>query len=129
MFDHENAVSDWAERVTRRIPALAPHMDEITDHLLAQIEERMAQGETAEQAFAVTITAFGEPGEISRELRSRGRLLGAAQIAGALVWTGGIVASGWAGHDHTNLLLMAYTVTTLLPLSTLEHRARRRANC
>lgn len=128
MLDHERAVTEWAQRVSQRIPALAPQMDEIVDHLLTAIEDRIGDGATAEEAFNSTIAAFGEPADVSREFKRHVRALAMAQITAALVWATAIVASAWAGQDHTSLLLVAYLFTTLIPLSIIERRQRRRSS-
>lgn len=67
MSQPDEMVDAWVEGVASSEPELAPHLDEIADHLLSAARERMAAGTPAPEAFAAAVAAFGAPRDLASQ--------------------------------------------------------------
>ena len=122
MFDLEKAVCDWADAIRRDAPALEGHIDEIVDHLMTSIEARIEHGDTAEAAFLASVSDFGDTAALTTTGPKWARRLAVSHIVAALVWATVIVWFGQTGHDIARHLIIAYAVTTFVPLVVLTDR-------
>jgi hypothetical protein len=91
MHPLDDLIAQWAAALEASEPALAPHLDEITDHVRADAEARVAAGAEPSQAFAAALGSFGAPRR-SRQtsarrtaLRVERRAVAAASIVLSLV--------------------------------------------
>lgn len=69
MHPLDDLIAQWAAALEASEPALAPHLDEITDHVRADAEARVAAGAEPSQAFAAALGSFGAPREVAADFR------------------------------------------------------------
>lgn len=76
MFDLNRAVHRYCRKLTRSWFVRSSKLVELEDHLHCEIEQRIAQGATPEEAFAQAVSQLGEAQLIENEFRKnqRGRL-------------------------------------------------------
>lgn len=69
----DDLVDQWVRQLARTEPALAPHLDEIADHVRTDAETRIEAGADVTTAFAAAVGAFGVPRAVADEYRRTAR--------------------------------------------------------
>lgn len=141
MFELETSLSEWEEMMLEAEPRLAPHIEEMGDHLRAVVEDQAAAGVDAAIAFSVAVERLGSASSLAEEYRRAKHLLrracddvlldptgrrqslavGVAHIGTSLVWAGAMIAFG-----NVNWMIVGWMTTSFLPLSALTARLEAR---
>ncbi|MDA0350675.1 MAG: hypothetical protein O3A10_00510 [Chloroflexi bacterium] len=140
--DLEQRLERWAEDAQRVDPHVAPHLDELTDHLRTAVQSQIDEGQELDGAFNDAALAFGEPSAVAAEYR-KGRgflrcwfsdmgtrpnpdraeaIVAAGWIVLSLAWVGATFGLGFS----VNWMIAGWTATTFGPLTVLDAILRRR---
>jgi hypothetical protein len=140
--DLEPLLRQWADDALRADPRVAPHLDELTDHLRSAVEARIEAGQDLETAFEDATLAFGEPAAVAAEyLKGHGFLrrwlsdmrtrpnpdraewiVAASWIGFSLIWAGATLVADLS----VNWMLVGWFSTTFGPLTVVDTILRRR---
>ncbi|MCN0153284.1 hypothetical protein [Salinispora arenicola] len=63
----DELVNQWLQHLETSEPALAPHLDEIADHICADAQARIDTGSDVSVAFAAAVEAFGAPRDVAKD--------------------------------------------------------------
>lgn len=63
----DELVNQWVQHLETSVPALAPHLDEIADHVRADAQARIDAGSDVSVAFAAAVEAFGAPRDVAKD--------------------------------------------------------------
>ncbi len=147
MFNLDLAVHQWCAQVLHNHAMSTSKMDELKDHLYSSIEERVAQGQTEQQAFEQSINTlgdseqlrehfeadltffnklcaieYGEVGDMSPEIgvqmmKNYRKLM----ITNAILWAAAIIAVALITQEHEgmgmNITLLLTIIATMSVLS------------
>ncbi len=80
-FDLNDAIEDYRRRVSRGSLASQSLLDELTDHLLCEVERRSGEGLAPEEAFRQAIAQLGPAEELAAEHAKNGGRLQACLVA------------------------------------------------
>ncbi len=144
MFDLNAAIDAWLAEAVASEPDLAPHADELGDHIHSVSRDRIESGEAPADALAAALGALGDASVLAAEFRKDGNILAhlrrlteadqppsrrehygvaAAWIVLSLIWAGVMISV----ENSLNWALAAWTITTYLPLSYISVKVNKRA--
>ena len=126
-------IGQWTEQLRATHPELAPHIDELADHVRSSAQARIDDGAAVEDAFASALGSFGAPedlgGEFSKNavvLRAKERVAVGTYLLITALFTGAVLLVNWRfdlGNQALTWLLVVWVFTTGLH-QVLLRRAR-----
>lgn len=127
-------ISQWADGLRKHHTDVAPHIDELSDHLRSRASELVARGTPEEEAFATALGTLGTPSDLQREFfknttvqrRTERRVIGLYLLV-TFLFTAGVIlihARYDLGAQVTAWLVVVWVVTTALH-DVMLRRARR----
>lgn len=130
----DTLVAQWAEGLRANHPDVAPHADELADHVSSRAQEMIARGVAVEEAFATALGALGAPSDLQSEFgkntkvqrRTERRAIGLYLVI-TFLFTAGVVAIHARydlGAQVTAWIILVWVLTTSLH-DVLLRRARR----
>lgn len=60
-------ITQWSDQLRATHPELAPHLDELADHVRSSAQDRIDAGAAVGDAFASALGSFGAPADLGAE--------------------------------------------------------------